>query len=182
MKADERRNKIVKLLKGAKEPIAAARLAERFGVSRQIIVQDIALLRAQGVQITALSRGYVLMAQGGCRRVFKLRHTDEDTEKELNLIVDAGGVVEDVFVFHKVYGTVRAEMGLSSRRHIARFMQDIASGRSSFLKNVTAGYHYHTVCADTEQILDEIEGLLKENGFIAPLQAYEPSSLSGSKN
>ncbi len=182
MKAEERRGEIVKLLEGAKTPVAAARLAERFGVSRQIIVQDIALLRAQGVQITALSRGYLLTVSGGCRRVFKLCHSDEDTEKELNLIVDAGGIVEDVFVFHKVYGTVRAEMGLASRRHVARFMQDIASGRSSFLKNVTAGYHYHTVCADTEQVLDEIESLLKENGFIAPLQAYEPSALSGNRS
>ena len=83
----------------------------------------------------------------------------------------------DVFVFHKVYGTLRAEMNISSRLHVTRFLQDIATGKSSLLKNVTAGYHYHTVSADTEETLEVIEEKLKQNGFLAPLQAFEPSGV-----
>ncbi len=177
MKPEERRDAIVRTLQASSKPVSATRLSEMFEVSRQIIVQDIALIRAGGVTVTALSRGYVLEQRGSCQRVFKLCHSDEDTERELNLIVDAGGTVKDVFVFHKVYGTVRAEMGISSRLHVARFLQDVASGKSGFLKNVTAGYHYHTVCADHEAVLDLIEQLLTENNFIAPLQPYEPVGL-----
>ena len=177
MKAEERRKELIRRLQAAREPISASRLAAAFGVSRQVIVQDIAILRAGGVGITALSKGYLLDKVASARRVFKLLHSDEDVERELNIIVDAGGTVVDVFVFHKVYGTVRAEMGISSRLHVDRFLQDIASGKSSLLKNVTAGYHYHTVSADTEETLDVIEEKLKQNGFLAPLQAFEPSGV-----
>ncbi len=177
MKAEERRKELIRRLQGASEPLSASKLAAEFGVSRQVIVQDVALIRASGVGVTALSRGYVLERVGSARRVFKLLHSDEDVEKELNLIVDAGGTVVDVFVFHKVYGTVRAEMGISSRLHVVHFLQEIASGKSSLLKNVTAGYHYHTVSADSEATLDVIEQKLRENGFLAPLQAFEPSGL-----
>lgn len=34
---------------------------------------------------------------------------------ELNLIVDCGGKVEDVFVYHKLYGVIRVEMNIKSR-------------------------------------------------------------------
>ena len=177
MKAEERRKELIKRLQGETGPLSASRLAQEFGVSRQVIVQDVAIIRASGVGITALSKGYVLDRVGAARRVFKLHHSDEDVEKELNLIVDAGGTVLDVFVFHKVYGTVRAELGISSRLHVKQFLQDIAKGKSSLLKNVTAGYHYHTVSADSEETLDIIEQRLCENGFVAPLQAFEPSGL-----
>ncbi len=177
MKAEERRKEMVRRLQVANGPLSASRLADVFGVSRQIIVQDIALLRACGLTITALSRGYVLQKEGNCKRVFKMHHTDEETESELNMIVDDGATVADVFVFHKVYGEIRAEMGISSRLHVKRFLQEIASGRSSFLKNVTAGYHYHTVTADSEATLDAVEEHLRAAGFLAPLQAYEPSDV-----
>lgn len=177
MKAEERRKEIVRRLQTAAQPISASRLASEYGVSRQVIVQDVAVIRASGVGITALSRGYVLEKIGTCRRVFKLLHSDEDVERELNMIVDAGGSVLDVFVFHKVYGTVRAEMGISSRLHVKHFLQEIATGKSSLLKNVTAGYHYHTVSADSETTLDIIEEKLRENGFLAPLQPFEPSGV-----
>jgi transcriptional regulator of NAD metabolism len=112
------------------------------------------------------------------QRVFKVQHSDEDVEKELNLIVDAGGVVEDVFIFHKFYGTVRAQMDIKSRYHVKQFLDNIATGKSSLLKNVTSGYHYHTVTADSEETLDLIEKSLQENGFLAPLQEYEPSGVN----
>lgn len=178
MNGETRRKEIVARLTGASAPVSASKLAEEFGVSRQVIVQDVALIRASGYSIASLARGYVLEVSNQIQRVFKVQHSDEDVEKELNLIVDAGGIVEDVFIFHKFYGTIRAKMDIRSRYHVKQFLDDIASGKSSLLKNVTSGYHYHTVLADSEETLDLIERNLKEQGFLAPLQEYEPTGVN----
>lgn len=178
MNGETRRKEIIARLTGASAPVSASKLAEEFGVSRQVIVQDVALIRASGYSIASLARGYVLETPSQAKRVFKVRHSDEDTEKELNLMVDAGGTVDDVFVFHKCYGLVRAPMDIKSRHHVKQFLDDIASGKSSLLKNVTSGYHYHTVLADSEETLDLIEKNLKEQGFLAPLQEYEPNGVN----
>ena len=98
MNGETRRKKIVERLTEATVPVSASRLAEELGVSRQVIVQDVALLRATGYPIASLARGYVLESPNRIQRVFKVQHTDEETEQELNLIVDAGGSIEDVFV------------------------------------------------------------------------------------
>lgn len=177
MNAETRRKGIVDCLISATKPVSASCLAEQFGVSRQVIVQDIAIIRASGLAVSSLARGYVLEKANACQRIFKIYHSDEDVEKELNLIVDAGGIVADVFVYHKFYGIVRGAMNIKSRLHVKRFLEDIASGKSSLLKNVTAGYHYHTIIADSEETLDLIEKNLRENGFLAPLQEYEPNGV-----
>ena len=145
MNAEERRYKILSTLKRSNAQISASALAKEFGVSRQIIVGDIALLRAQGNDIVALARGYVLQKGSRAERVFKVHHSDEDTEKELNLVVDAGGCVVDVFIYHRTYGEVHASMNIRSRVDVQAFLNDISSGKSSLLKNVTSGYHYHTI-------------------------------------
>ncbi len=177
MNGEIRRNEILKQLAKADAPISASTLAEHFGVSRQVIVQDVALLRATGSAITSLARGYILEKEASVSRVFKVNHTDADVEKELNLMVDAGGIVEDVFVYHKAYGKIRAPMGIKNRLQVTEFLKKIASGSSSLLKNVTSGYHYHTVSAENRDVLDFIEQMLRENGFLAPLQEYEPSEV-----
>lgn len=179
MKGEERRKEILKRLSQAETPVSAAVLAAAYGVSRQIIVQDVALLRAQGAAIVSLSRGYRLEKSAACQRVYKTVHTDEDVERELNAIVDLGGIVEDVFVSHRVYGTIRAHMGIRSRMDVKRFVEGISAGKSSLLKNVTSNYHYHTVRADSQEILDLIEKRLEEEGFLAPLQDFEPVECSG---
>ena len=107
-------------------------------------------------------------------RVFKVFHSDDDVERELTTIVDLGGMIEDVFVYHKVYGVLRADMNIKSRMDIRRYMQEIATGKSSLLKNVTSGFHYHTIRADSEEILDMIQEELGRQGFLAKLQDYEP--------
>lgn len=180
MKAEERREEILRRLTVAQTPLSASFLAGEFGVSRQVIVQDVALLRAKGIGVDSLARGYVLQKTAPVQRIFKIKHSDDEVANELNLIVDLGGSVEDVFVFHKYYGTVRAEMKIRSRLHVTRFLEDIASGKSSLLKNVTAGYHYHTVSADSTETLDLIEQELKKNGFLAPLQDFEPTGVGNS--
>jgi hypothetical protein len=175
MKSVERRKGILNQL-NEKTPVSAGVLAAAFGVSRQVIVQDVALLRKGGAEILSTPKGYLRLAGGDdCRcvdgaaehsRVFKVRHADEQTEEELSLIVGAGGCVKDVFVHHRVYGTLRAELGVGTPAQVAEYMRSITSGKSSPLKNVTDGYHYHTVTASSPSALDEIESLLRSKGFL----------------
>ena len=178
MTGENRRMEILQMLRQQGLPLSGTALAKHFGVSRQVIVQDVALMRAAGHSIASLARGYILETPSSTQRVFKVQHSDDDTEKELNLIVDAGGVVKDVFVFHKHYGTVHAQLDIKSRYHVKQFISNIATGKSSLLKNVTSGYHYHTVTADTEETLELIRKSLEEHGFLAPLQEYEPNGVN----
>lgn len=174
MNGEERREKILKVLRESDTPVSGSRLAGMFSVSRQVIVQDIALIRASGKDIVSMARGYVLQEKHGVTRVFKVIHTDEQVRDELETIVDLGGTVEDVFIYHRVYGVIRGKLGLSSRRDIERYMEKISGGSSHLLKNTTSGYHYHTVTADNSQTLDLIQKALGDKGYLAKLQTYEP--------
>ncbi len=166
MSGEERRNKILKYISESAEPVSATLLAGECGVSRQAVVQDIALLRALGHNIISTHRGYVMEKMSRHVRIFKVRHSDEELVAELYSIVDLGGMVEDVFINHKAYGRVQASLNINSRRKADELMEMIRSGKSSPLKNITSDYHYHTVTADSEGILDEIGEKLKELGFL----------------
>ncbi len=175
MNGKERRKQIIELLQ-KNNVVSGSALASVLNVSRQVVVQDIALLRATGANIYSTSRGYLLESsdQEMVSRIFKLIHSDEDVTKELTTIVDLGGRVDDVFVYHKVYGILQSEIHIKSRLDIKNYVHQINSGSSSLLKNITSGYHYHTVFADSEEILDMIQEALDELGFLAPLSDYEP--------
>lgn len=174
MKGEQRRQKITQMLRSENVPLSGSALAKSFAVSRQVIVQDIALLRANGMDILSTNRGYILRGDSGVCRVFKVRHEDEEVEQEMNLIVDLGGRIEDVFVYHKVYGVIKADLNIRSRMDVKDYVEQIRSGKSSLLKNVTSGYHYHTIYAASEENLDKIQRELETCGFLAKLQAYEP--------
>lgn len=174
MNGEERRLQILQILTESMKPVAGTVLAQKLQVSRQVIVQDIALLRANGTAIFSTNKGYLIQEDKEYRRVFKVIHTDEQVEEELAGIVDLGGVIKDVFVYHKVYGVLRAEMNIKSRMDIRKYLQDISTGKSSLLKNVTSGYHYHTIIADSEEVLNMIQEELQKKGFLAQLQDYEP--------
>ena len=168
MRLSERRKAIVNLLLSTKEAISGKNLSEKFGVSRQIIVKDIAVLKGSGYDIISTHNGYIIQKSPLKERVFKLYHTTSQTEDELNSIVDSGGTVVDVFVWHKVYGKVVAQLNIFSRLHVKQFIEGVRTGKSTELMNITGGYHYHTVRADTKEQLDKIEKVLKERGYIAP--------------
>ena len=168
MKAAERRNAIVNLLLSEQGAVSGGALSERFGVSRQIIVQDITVLKGMGYDILSTHNGYIMQKSPLKERVLKLHHTTEQTEDELSLIVGLGGTVVDVFVWHKVYGKMEAKLNIFSDLHVKQFIEGVRTGKSSELMNITGGYHYHTIRADSEEILDRIENVLKERGYIAP--------------
>ena len=181
MKVKIRRDGILSRLTASDSPVSAGVLASEFGVSRQIIVKDISALREEGHNIAALSKGYMLLKKDLPSRVFKTIHSDEDVETELNLIVDLGGYVDNVFVYHKAYNKVTAEMNIRSRLDVSRFIENITSGKSHLLKNVTSGYQYHTVTAKDKETLDLIEDKLWEAGFLAKLREFEPSEINRKK-
>lgn len=166
MTGEERRSDIIKTINNSTTPVAGGKLAEKYEVSRQVIVQDIALLRAAGYDILSTNRGYYIKKTKKITHVYKVSHTDNEMEDELNTIVDLGGTVIDVYINHKVYGRIRAELNISSRRHTAEFLETIHCGKSSPLKNITANYHYHTIEADSEKTLELIEAALREKGYL----------------
>lgn len=167
MNGTERRIKIIECVKESAEPLSGTQLSTLLGVSRQVIVQDIALLRANGYEILSTNRGYVLRMPQTVSRVFHVNHTDDELEKELCMIVDMGGKVVNVMVNHEVYGKLEAELNITSRRKVQEFVRDMQQGKSSPLKNLTSNDHAHLVEAEDEYVLDMIEKQLKEMGILA---------------
>ena len=168
MKATERRAAIANLLLASTEAVSGGKLSEEFGVSRQIIVQDITVLKGMGYEILSTHNGYIVQKSPLKERVFKLHHTTEQTEDELSTIVNLGGTVADVFVWHKIYGKIVAPLNIFSSLHIKQFIEGVRTGQSSELMNITGGYHYHTIRAESEEVLDQIGAALNDRGYIAP--------------
>ncbi len=153
MTAQQRRDAIRDVLTQAAGPVSATALAGRFGVSRQLIVGDIALLRAGGAAIEATARGYVVQRdREGLRRQVACRHQAADMERELQIMVDNGCTVLDVIVEHPVYGQLTGGLGLASRYDIQQFIRRAQAARP--LSLLTEGVHLHTLsCPDQEAFL-----------------------------
>jgi len=166
MTGEERRAFIIEQIRGSGKPISGTKLAEACEVSRQVIVQDIALIRASGYDIMSTNRGYVIQERQSFRRIFKVQHTEEQVEEEMNAIVDLGGKIISVRVNHRVYGRMEAEMNIGSRKKVQEFLEDIRNGKSSPLMKITSNYHYHEIEAESEEILDEIEAMLEAKGML----------------
>jgi len=116
MTGSDRRRDILQKIKESRSPVSGKELASLCGVSRQVIVQDMALIRAAGYDIISTNRGYILNEPKAASRIFKVQHTDEQIEEELCAVVDLGGCVDTVFVNHRVYGRMEAELKEDSRR------------------------------------------------------------------
>lgn len=165
---EERRNRIAEILKDKEQAVSGSELAKMFGVTRQVIVQDIAILRAKGLKILSTPQGYIIEVskKDTVKRVFASRHGYDRTEEELNLIVDNGGKVLDVIVEHPFYGELKGLLMLSSRYDVIKFMECIKEGKAMLLSSLTEGVHLHTVEAGSEDSLNRIEKVLHEKGFL----------------
>lgn len=165
----QRKQDLLEMLKTASGPLNGQHLAEIFQVTRQIIVQDIALLRADGAPIISTNRGYLYQDQNHPslhHRLFKLQHEAADIEEELLAIVDNGGRLQNIMVEHPVYGEIQTHLKISSRRDIRDFMQQVQTEGFRPLSELTEGVHYHLVQADTQQDLDYIQEALSSLGFL----------------
>lgn len=167
MEAASRRQAILDRLRTADRPVSASALAAGLNVSRQIIVGDIALLRAGGAEISATPRGYVLpRATDGITRTIACRHTLAQTGQELDILVDNGCTVLDVIVEHPVYGQLTGQLQISSRYDVEQFLARIRDIDAAPLSMLTGGLHLHTLCCPNEDAYTRACAALKAAGLL----------------
>lgn len=169
LKVEERLVKILKILEESTEPIIARELAETFDVSRQVIVGDIARLRAAGENILSTPRGYLLNIRLNHQVTKKIicRHSPKETVDEINTIVELGGKLLDVTIDHPVYGELTGALNIFDQADADQFNQKVMSGEASLLSELTEGIHVHTIAAETMALLEVIEEKLKNKGYLA---------------
>lgn len=163
MDAEARRKIALELLRTADKPLSAGTLAARFHVSRQIIVGDVALLRAAGEEILATPRGYMLgpSAPGLVRRVV-CRHGAEEMGVELNAIVDQGCTALDVIVDHPLYGQLTGPLQISNRYDVGQFLKRAARSHAHPLSDLTGGIHLHTLSCPDEAAYERVLRSLRD--------------------
>lgn len=165
MRAEERRQAILEHLRQSSRPVSAGFLAERFSVSRQAVVGDVALLRASGADISATPRGYVILkADRGLIRRVACRHDGRGMEAELCAVVDQGCSVLDVIVEHPVYGQLTGPLQLSSRYDVGQFLSRCAGARP--LSDLTGGIHLHTLSCPDEDAFRRVRDVLRDLGVL----------------
>jgi transcriptional regulator of NAD metabolism len=166
----ERRDYILSRLKTSDQPLTGRALADETNVSRQVIVQDISLLKASGEPIIATSRGYVYLKKNGTNermtKVVAVRHRPEDTKKELYTLVDHGVTVKNVIVEHPLYGDLTGSLMLQNRRDVDDFLAELAAKNAALLSDLTGGIHLHTLEADSAERMDQAVAALKKLGFL----------------
>ncbi|WP_161878832.1 transcription repressor NadR [Alkalibacterium sp. MB6] len=168
MEAEERREAIKILLSKSSQPVVARTLANTFHVSRQVIVGDIALLRASGEDILSTPKGYLLgeATSEGVMVQLVFNHTPEETKEELFTIVDNGGEVIDVLVEHPIYGMIKGNLNISNRMEAEEFVKQVSAHDIPLLSNLTEGIHSHTIRAKTPELLKRIEDELRRKNFL----------------
>lgn len=166
---ETRRKFILQWLQSAEGAITGSDLAKRANVSRQVIVQDISILKARKHPIVSTAQGYMYMKPREQRRVQRIivcQHPPEKTKEELYTFVDHGVTVLKVLVEHAVYGELTGSLMLSSRLDVDRFCEKVENSNAALLSALTDGVHLHLVEADSEQQIDVAVHALKERGFI----------------
>lgn len=164
-----RREEILKLLKRRTSPITGGELAENMGVSRQLIVTDIALLRAKGEEILATPQGYIhtsAITEKDYMTKIVCKHTRDEIREELSTILKFGGEIIDVIVEHPVYGEIKGLLMISSFKDLDEFIIKMRQTQAKPLSHLTEGAHIHTIKAPKKQILEEIKKELLSIGFL----------------
>ena len=167
MRAEERRQAILEVLRQSSHPVSAGYFAQRFSVSRQVVVGDVALLRAAGADISATPRGYVILkAAGGFVRQVACCHDAAGMEAELNAVVDQGCAVLDVIVEHPVYGQLTGPLHLSSRYDVGQFIARCTESDARPLSDLTGGIHLHTLSCPDEDAFRRVREVLGTLGVL----------------
>lgn len=170
MTGEARRAQILQLLRDHDSPLSGTLLANEFHVSRQVIVQDIALMRAERHDILSTNRGYLYRREDRDssmpKRVFFVRHSNEQVLEEFLTVTELGGNVLDVVVEHELYGQIRVDLMIENDRDAREFYEKLIHSKDNPLKALTDDCHYHTVAAPSEKLLDLIEQELDHKGFL----------------
>jgi uncharacterized protein len=164
----ERRRQILAWMRGHREPIRGSEMARRLGVSRQCLVQDVAILRASGEEIMATPRGYQILKpkEPAHRAVLACCHRPERTEEELQTLVDCGVRVLDVIVEHPLYGELRGSLMLESRADVEDFLTQVRCSHATLLSALTDGVHLHTVEASKPEAISRARTELRKRGIL----------------
>lgn len=170
MESKDRRDEILAHLQQAKQPVKGSELAKIFGVSRQVIVQDIALIRAKGILVVATPSGYMIQTPvtTGVLKTICCKHGQsiEELETELELIISYGGKILDVVVEHPIYGEIRAVLNINYLMDIKQFINQLRSQESKPLSLLTEGVHYHTIEVKDEDMYEAILNALSEHHYL----------------
>ena len=164
MSSLERRAAIRKVL--GTTPIKGADLAKQFGVTRQIIVKDISLLKAEGMKIISTSEGYILNSNNGVRRVVAVSHKKSEISDELNIIIKYGGIVEDVTIEHPLYGEITGKIMIKTLYDIESFIEKSRELGLTILSQMTEGIHFHTIRTEDEESMEKIIEELNKSGYL----------------
>lgn len=171
MTGEERRAEILQMLQSQTAPLSGTALAGQFHVSRQVIVQDIALMRAENYDILSTNRGYLYRRKDSAealpKRVYAVRHTTEQVLEEFLTILELGGKILDVVVEHELYGQIRVDLLIETEADARDFYEKLLHSQDRPLKVLTGDCHYHTVAAPSEKLLDLIGEALRKKGFLA---------------
>lgn len=175
----QRRIKIIELLSTRNTPVSGTELANLFGVSRQVIVQDVALLRAENRNILSTNKGYLLFHPLSEENLYKevlfVKHTSAQILEEMTAIVELGGRMLDVSIDHDLYGQIRSDLVINNLEDAHDFLRKMQLSASKPLSRLTDDYHYHTIAAPSKRALDLIKQDLREKGILAePLTDSTP--------
>lgn len=170
MEAAQRRETIRQILSESSAPVSAGVLAEKMHVSRQVIVGDVALLRASSVPIAATPRGYIMertdARPGEILRTVACQHGRENIAEELYAIVDNGCGILDVTVEHAVYGQISGRLQIFSRFDADDFLRNLAKSKSLPLCDLTGGVHLHNISCPSEEAYRRVLAILKQKGIL----------------
>lgn len=166
MAVNKRRQDIIQVLENKHDAITASELGNIFGVSRQVIVNDIAFIREMGYNVVSTNRGYLLEKERGITKEIRVIHNSDRTKEELYTIVDAGGRILDVYVMHNLYGKISTELNLKNRKEVDEFIVEMENKQMNYLNSLTDGVHFHTIWTENEENMKIIKKRLKDLGFI----------------
>ena len=167
MNSIERRDNIIKLLLESDEPIKGNTIAKKYSVTRQVIVKDIAILRAKGKNIIATPDGYIInKRQNKVKSIIAVMHNEEEMFNEMSIVIKYGGIIEDVIVEHPLYGEIAAMLMIKNYNELNKFIQNYQEQRARLLSVLTNGVHLHTISAESEDDINLIISELKKYNFI----------------
>ncbi len=163
-----RRTKIKTLLITSQEPLKGQELAEKFEVTRQIIVKDIAIIRAEGVDVISTPKGYMALKENlnSVKKVIAVNHNRDGVKDELEAIVKYGAIVEDVIVEHPLYGEIRVMLMLKNMFDVENFYNSFKQYEAEPLSAITNGVHLHTIICDSDEALSNIIKELDMKGIL----------------
>ena len=167
MNSIDRRENIIKLLLESNEPIKGSVIAKKYSVTRQVIVKDIAILRAKGQNIIATPDGYMINKnENKVKAIIAVTHNEEEMFNEMSIVIKYGGTIEDVIVEHPLYGQMAGMLMIKNYNELNKFVEKYQEQRARLLSVLTNGVHLHTISAENEHDINLIISELKKRNFI----------------